>query len=81
VRAQGDESILPYDDGRRPIYQARVSLKWEISEMLKAFIWVQFVRDNNATLEVTDPNEGTASLRVFQSPDTLGMAASLQARF
>jgi hypothetical protein len=81
VRAQGDESILPYDDGRRPIYQARMSLKWEISEMLKAFIWVQYVRDNNATLVVTDPNEGTASLRVFQSPDTLGMAASLQARF
>jgi hypothetical protein len=81
VRAQGDESILPLDDNRRPIYQARVSLKWEISEMLKAFIWVQYARDNNATLVVTDPNEGTASLRVFQSPDTLGMAASLQARF
>ena len=81
VRGQGDESILPLDEQRRPIYQARISLKWEISEMLKAFIWVQYVRDNNATLVVTDPNEGTASLRVFQSPDTLGMAASLQARF
>jgi hypothetical protein len=81
VRAQGDESILPLDDGRRPIYQARASLKWDISEMLKAFIWVQYVRDNNATLVVTDPNEGTDSLRVFQSPDTFGMAASLQARF
>jgi hypothetical protein len=81
VRAQGDESILPLDDQRRPIYQARISLKWEISEMLKAFIWLQYVNDNNATLVVTDPNEGTASLRVFQSPSTLGMAASLQARF
>jgi hypothetical protein len=81
VRAQGDESILPLDDARRPIYQARAGLTWEISEMLKAFIWVQYSRDNNATLVVTDPNEGTASLRVFQSPDTLGMAASLQARF
>ncbi len=81
VRAQGDESILPLDDKRHPIYQARVSLKWDISEMLKAFIWLQYVRDNNATLVVTDPNEGTASLRVFQSPDRFGMAASLQARF
>jgi len=81
VRGQGDESILPLDDQRRPIYQARMSLKWEISEMLKAFIWVQYSVDNNATLVVTDPNEGTASLRVFQSPNTLGMAASLQARF
>jgi len=81
VRAQGDESILPYDDGRRAIIQARVSLQWEVSEMLKAFIWMQYVRDNNGTLVVTDPNEGTASLRVFQSPDRLGLAASLQARF
>jgi hypothetical protein len=81
VRAQGDESILPLDDQRRPIYQARAGLTWEISEMLKAFVWVQYSRDNNATLVVTDPNEGTDSLRVFQSPNTLGMAASLQARF
>jgi hypothetical protein len=81
VRGQGDESILPYDDARRAIIQARVSLQWDISEMLKAFIWMQYVRDNNGTLVVTDPNEGTASLRVFQSPDRLGVAGSLQARF
>jgi hypothetical protein len=81
VRQQGDESILPLNDQRRPIYQARVSLKWEISEMLKAFIWVQYVRDNNATLVTTDPNSGQGSLRTFQSPDQLGLAASLQARF
>src|ERR1700722_9680517 len=32
VRAQGDESILPYDDSRRPIFQGRVQCRWDISE-------------------------------------------------
>jgi hypothetical protein len=81
VRAQGNESILPYDQGRFPIYQARISLRWDISQILRAMVWMQYVRDNNGTLVVTDPTEGTASLRVFQSPDQLGLAASLQARF
>jgi hypothetical protein len=84
VRAQGDESILPYDDGRRPIFQARVSLKWEICrEMLKRDgIWIQYIRDNNGTLVVVDPSEGTASLRVLRrAADRLGAAVSLQARF
>jgi hypothetical protein len=81
VRAQGDESILPYDKDRTPIIQARVSLRWTLSDMLSAVVWMQYVRDNNGTLVVQDPTEGTASLRVFQSPDRLGAAASLQARF
>jgi hypothetical protein len=81
VRSQGDESILPYDKDRTPIYQARVSLRWDLSRMLSAVAWMQFVRDNNGTLVVTDPTEGTASLRVYQSPNRLGAAISLQARF
>jgi hypothetical protein len=81
VRAQGDESILPYDASRTPIVQLRASLRWDLAEFLWAVVWIQYVRDNNGTLVVTDPNEGTASLRVFQSPDRLGLAASLQARF
>jgi hypothetical protein len=43
--------------------------------------WAQFVRDNNGTLVVRDPTEGTASLRIFQSPNRLGLAAAVQARF
>ena len=81
VRSQGNESILPYDQGRFPIYQARIQLRWDISKILRAMVWMQYVRDNNGTLVVTDPTEGTASLRVYQSPDRLGLAASLQARF
>jgi hypothetical protein len=81
VRSQGNESILPYDSDRTPIYQARLSLRWNISEILSAVGWVQFIRDNNGTLVVQDPTEGTASLRVFQSPNQLGAAISLQARY
>ena len=81
VRQQGDESILPYDKSRSPIFQGRASLRWTLSNMLSAVFFVQYVRDNNGTLVVRDPSEGTASLRVFQSPDRLGMGVSLQARF
>lgn len=81
VRQQGDESILPFDKNRTPIFQTRVSLRWTLSNMLSAVAWIQYVRDNNGTLVVRDPSEGTASLRVFQSPDRLGAAVSLQARF
>ncbi|WP_394841661.1 hypothetical protein LZC95_31885 [Pendulispora brunnea] len=81
VRQNGDESILPYNKDRTPIFQARVSLRWDLSKILSAMVWGQFVRDNNGTLVVRDPTEGTASLRVFQSPNRLGAGLSLQARF
>jgi hypothetical protein len=81
VRAQGDESILPFDQGRLPIFQGRVSLRWDLSRMMSATAWVQYVRDPNGTLVVVDPTEGTASLRVPQAADRLGAAVSLQARF
>jgi hypothetical protein len=81
VRQQGDESILPFDKNRSPILQARASVRWTLSEILAMMAWVQVVRDNNGTRIVRDPTEGTASLRVFQSPTHLGMGVSLQARF
>ncbi len=81
VRSQGNESILPYDADRTPIYQARLSLRWNISDILAAVGWIQYIRDNNGTLIVQDPTEGTASLRVFQSPNQLGAAISVQARY
>jgi hypothetical protein len=81
VRQQGDESILPYNKSRTPVLQTRIALRWDISEMFAAIAWVQFVRDNNGTLVVRDPTEGTASLRVFQSPNRIGAAMAVQARF
>jgi hypothetical protein len=81
VRQQGDESILPYNKDRTPIIQARAAVRWDLSDMFAVVGWVQFIRDNNGTLVVRDPTEGTASLRVFQSPNRLGAAVSVQARF
>ncbi len=81
VRQQGDESILPLDKDRTPIVQARLSLKWELSPIVTAVVWGQIIRDNNGTLVVRDPTEGTASLRVFQDPVRFGLSTALQARF
>jgi hypothetical protein len=81
IRSQGNESILPFGFNRSPIIQARASLRWDLSDFLGVVAWVQFVRDNNGTLIVRDGREGTASLRVFQSPNQLGLGTSVQARF
>jgi hypothetical protein len=81
VRNQGDESILPFGKDRAPVVQVRASVKWDIAEMLSAVLWAQIVYDNNGTLVVRDPTEGTASLRVFQSPTRFGLGTALQARF
>jgi hypothetical protein len=81
VRQQGDESILPFDQGRLPIFQGRLNLRWDLSRIMSANVWLQYVRDPNGTLVVVDPTEGTASLRVPQPADRVGGAVSLQARF
>ncbi len=81
VRSQGDNAILPYNEDRRAIVQARLSLRWTVSDMLSAVLWGQIVHDNNGTLVVRDAVEGTASVRLFQDPLRLGAGLSLQARF
>jgi hypothetical protein len=81
VREQGNIAILPVNKDAVPILQARVSLKWDISRILSAIAWVQYVRDNNGTFVERDPSEGTTSLRTFISPDFLGLGTSVQARF
>jgi len=81
VREQGNLAILPEGRSAVPIFQARASLKWDISQILAAVAWVQFKRDNNATFLERDPNEGTGMLRTFVSPNFLGVGTSMQARF
>ncbi|WP_437275523.1 hypothetical protein WME90_30300 [Sorangium sp. So ce375] len=81
VREQGSVSILPYDTSAVPIFQARVSLKWDISTILSAVAWVQYVRDNNGTFMERDPSDGTVALRTFVNPDFFGLGTSAQARF
>ncbi len=81
VREQGNLAILPVNQSAVPIIQARISLKWDVSRILSAQIWVQYKRDNNATFVERDPSEGTVSLRTFLNPDFFGLGSSVQARF
>lgn len=81
VRDQGNIAILPVNTGVTPIIQLRASMKWDISEILSTIVWIQYVRDNNATFVERDPNEGTVALRTFVAPDFFGLGLSAQARF
>lgn len=81
IREQGNIAILPINAEAIPIFQGRFSLKWDLSEILSATAWIQYVRDNNGTFVERDPSEGTVALRTFISPDFLGLGTSVQARF
>lgn len=81
VREQGNIAILPVNQTELPIFQARMSLKWDISPILSAMAWMQYVRDNNGTFVERDPSEGTLALRTFISPNFLGFGTSVSARF
>ncbi len=81
VREQGNIAILPLNKGAVPIVQARVSLKWDVSQILSAIVWAQYVLDNNGSFLARDPNEGTLGIRTFLSPSFFGLGTSVQARF
>ena len=81
VRQQGNLAILPVGKSAVPIVQSRISLKWDVSRILSAIVWAQYVRDNNATFVERDPSEGTVALRSFLKPDFFGLGTSVQARF
>jgi hypothetical protein len=81
VREQGDIAILPVNAKAQPIFQGRVSLRWDISRILSAMVWAQFIHDNNGTFVQRDPSEGTVALRTFISPDFFGFGTSVSARF
>jgi hypothetical protein len=81
VRQQGNLGILPVGKSAVPIVQSRLSVKWDVSRILSAVVWAQYVRDNNATFVARDPAEGTVALRTFLKPDFFGLGTSVQARF
>jgi hypothetical protein len=81
VRKQGDLSILPLNQGGVPIFQARASLKWDLSRILSAIVWAQLTRDNDGTFTAPNPTDGTLVLRKFVRPNFFGLGTSVQARF
>ncbi|MBK8251579.1 MAG: hypothetical protein IPK82_02795 [Polyangiaceae bacterium] len=81
VREQGNIAILPLNRNAVPIFQGRVSLRWDLSQILNVLVWLQYVRDNNGTFVERDPNEGTVALRTFVAPDFLGFGMAASARY
>lgn len=80
IRRAGNFSILPPGERAVPIFSARASLRWDLSTIFAIIGWVQYVRDQNATLLQVDTT-GTRQVRVFQAPDQLGFGVAAQARF
>ncbi|MFO0561647.1 MAG: hypothetical protein U0269_26785 [Polyangiales bacterium] len=80
IRRAGNFSILPPGERAIPIFSARAALRWDLSSIFGIIGWVQYVRDQNATLLQVD-NTGTRQVRVFQAPDQLGFGVAAQARF
>ena len=80
VRGEGNFSILPPGTlDAAPIVGGRLYARWDLSEMLFSYYWIQYVRDPNETRLVVSETEGTR--RIFQRPDRLGFGVSLAARF
>ena len=79
IREEGDVDILPEGDSAVPILGARASLRWDLSEILAANFFVQFVHDENRTRLVPDPATGTR--RIYAGKDQLGGGLTIQARY
>jgi hypothetical protein len=78
VRNEEVRDILPSGDDSVPIFSARVSLRWDLSDILSVYGMVQYVRDENAT-RLSRDSAGT--FRVYRRADQLGLAIITQARF
>lgn len=80
IRRAGNFSILPPGESSVPIISARASLRWDLSTVVAGIVWLQYVRDANATLLQVDAT-GSRQVRIFQSPDQFGFGVTAQARF
>ncbi len=78
VRDEETRDILPSGDDSVPIFSTRVSLRWDLSEILSLYAMVQYVRDENAT-RLSRDDFGT--FRIYRRADQLGLAIITQARF
>jgi hypothetical protein len=81
IYRQGQVSVLPVNETRRAVVQARLSVRWDLSSAIAATAWVQLVHDPNRTLIARDPTEGSLALRTFQDADYFGFGTTVQARF
>jgi hypothetical protein len=79
VRNAQNFEPLPGGEGVLPVYSAKLSLRWDLSELISIVGQLQFSRDPNQTRLVD--NEFGIATRVFRDPEILGFAILTQARF
>ncbi|MFH2008852.1 MAG: hypothetical protein ABI333_19850 [bacterium] len=79
IRDEGNFSIMPEGENPVPIIAAKLSVRWDLSEMMSLVLMLLFQYDNNFTNLVTEAN-GTARL-TFEDPFKLGAMLMCQARF
>jgi len=78
VRSEEVRDILPSGDSSVPIFSTRLSLRWDLSDILSLYGMVQYVLDQNATRLSRDP---FGTFRVYRESNQLGLAIMAQARF
>lgn len=79
VSKYGIESALPKGDKPFPVIVGRISLQWDISEIISSVLFIQYVKDANRT--VLERNRDGTLQRVYQKEDQLGFGITVQARF
>ena len=79
VRDEGDFSVLPDNETPRPIYAGKLSLKWDLSDMMSLYGIFILQYDHNFTNLVTLAN-GTATLD-YELPWRVGAMVYAQAKF
>ena len=79
VRNEGELSVLPDGEDVLPILGSKLSLKWDLSDMMAVSFVVLYQRDPNYTTLKTLPN-GTAK-REFEDGNKFGAAVIASAKF
>ncbi|MDP3275256.1 MAG: hypothetical protein Q8Q09_08690 [Deltaproteobacteria bacterium] len=80
IRRAGNFSILPPGERAIPIVSVRAAMRWDLSSIFGIIGWVQYVRDQNATLLQVDAS-ATRQVRIFQAADQFGFGVAAQARY
>ncbi len=79
VREEGDFSVLPDNKEPQPIFAAKLSMKWDLSDMMSLYGVFIYQYDRNFTNLVTLAN-GTAALD-YENPSRVGAMVYAQAKF
>lgn len=78
IRDEENRDILPLDEDWMPVFSARMSLRWDLSDILSLYAMLQYEHDENATRLSRDV-DGT--FRTYRRYDQIGASVIAQARF